>query len=188
MHVTYEIRKFMTTVDLRANRNPGRAAVVLIEKYITDLQEEEKAIVQVCASLSHFLRVNALNPINDDIFEYLEHFLREERMKRAAGATNESVVAGLEQLLVDYQCENKLIDAVMKIDAGEIGKPPTLQAIRLQVTRLYRLPINGMRIEEQVKQLIHVENRFHRDREQTVDLPMRASFSLMMRKLRAIVM
>ena len=187
MHITYEVRKSMTSMNLNANNNRGLTVVDLLEQRIQSLRAEEKAIVNVCAHLTHFLRVNALNPINDDIFEYLEHFLREERTKKAAGTMNDNVIAGLEQLLADYQFENKLIEAGLKSDTGGIEKPMELQQILLQVNRLYHLPITGAKIEQQVKQLTRVEDRFNRDREQTVPLPRIALFSQMMCKLRSMV-
>ena len=187
MHITYEVRKSMTSMTLNANNNRELTAVDLIEQRIQSLRAEEKAIVDVCAHLTHFLRVNALNPINDDIFEYLEHFLREERAKKAAGTANGNVIVGLEQLLADYQRENKLIEAALKSTTAEIGQSMELQQIFMQVNRLYRLPITGAKIEQQVKQLTRVEDRFNQDREQTVPLPRLAIFSQLMCKLRSIV-
>jgi hypothetical protein len=187
MHITYEVRKSMTSLNLNTNNNGGLTAIELIEQRIRSLQAEERAIVKVCALLTNFLRVNALNPINDDIFEYLEHFLREERTKKAAGVSNDAVIAGLEQLLVDYQRENMLMQAAIKSDTAGMTNPTELHDIISQVNRLFRLPISGAKIEQQVKQLIRVEDRFKRDREQTVELPKTALFSQMMQKLRSLV-
>lgn len=188
MHITYEVRKSMASMDLNANNYRGLTADDLTEQRIQSLRAEEKAIINVCAQLTHFLRVNALNPINDDIFEYLEHFLREERAKKAAGTANDTVIAGLQQLLADYQRENKLIEAALKSDTAAAGRPMELEQILLQVKCLYHLPITGAKIEQQVKQLNRVEDRFNRDREQTVQLPTMTIFSPTMRQLRSIVL
>ncbi|CAF3719844.1 unnamed protein product [Rotaria sp. Silwood1] len=193
MHITYEVRKFITNIEMNS-QNKIQSPLDGIEQRIKDLKTEQEAIIKVCTQLTQFLRVNALNPVNDDILEYIEHFIREEKLKKSAGVQNSSVIAGLEKLLVDYKCEMDILQQGMKIsattlsnnssDATKVIEP---EEIFLLVGTLYRLPINGTKIREQVEGLKLIQSKFSRNREHVVNLPEQANSSSVMEDLKKIL-
>jgi hypothetical protein len=65
--------------------------------------------------LSKFLHANAILPINDDILEYIQYFIREEQMKNNVGTDNAEVIAGLKKMVADYSNEIDLFKKHYKI-------------------------------------------------------------------------
>ncbi|CAF1121731.1 unnamed protein product [Rotaria sordida] len=193
MHITYEVRKFITNIEMNS-KNKIQSPIDGIEQRIKDLKTEQEAIIKVCTQLTQFLRANALNPINDDILEYIEHFIREEKTKKSAGVQNDDVIAGLEKLLVDYKHEIDILQQAMKMtsttisnnlsDSTDIIKP---EQIFLLVGSLYRLPINGDKIREQVEGLKCMQSKFTQNREYVVNLPVEADSSSVMADLKNIL-
>jgi uncharacterized protein YgbK (DUF1537 family) len=188
--VTYEFRKFQVQVNLKTS-SKVQSPVEAINQRIKDLKAEQEAIIKVCTQLTQFLRVNALNPVNDDIIEYIQHFIREEQTKKAAGAQNEGVIEGLEKLLADYRQEMKIVQQGMRIAQTPLASDPastmTSEDIFLLVGTLYRLPINGAKIRAQVDEIKRVQQRFSRNREQIVNLPIQAATSSVMIELERIL-
>ncbi|CAF3475891.1 unnamed protein product [Rotaria sp. Silwood2] len=151
-------------------------------------------IIKVCTQLTQFLRVNALNPVNDDILEYIEHFIREEKTKKNAGVQNDDVIAGLEKLLVDYKNEMNILQQAMKITSTTISNNSSnstdvikSEQIFLLVGSLYRLPINGAKIREQIEGLKNIQSKFSKNREHVVNLPIEANSSSVMTDLKNIL-
>ncbi len=193
MHITYEFRKFLSNIKMNTNDNV-QSPVEMIEQRIKDLKAEQEAIIKVCTQLTQFLRVNALNPVNDDIIEYIQHFIREEKTKKNAGVQNDGVIAGLENLLADYKQEMDIVQKGMRISQTTLSKNSSdsnnvIQAedIFTLVGSLYRLPINGDKIRAQVDELKRVQHKFSRNREQTVSLPPEAASSSVMADLKRIL-
>ena len=193
MHITYEYHKFMSDVQLNSGGN-NQSAIKAVEQRIKDLKFEQEQIIKVCSQLTEFLRVNALNPINDDMLEYIEHFIREERLKKSAGAHNESVIAGLEKALADYKREMDIVRQAMKTKATTLTSDSSGSAdvikqeeIFTLVGTLYRLPINGPKIQAQVNELRRIQSKFSRNREEIVNLPRKADSSSVMSNLREIL-
>ena len=193
MHITYEIRKFMTDIDLNNSKYAGRSHVEIIEQLVTDLKTEETTIMKVCSKLTQFLRVNSLSPINDDIFEYLNICLREEQNKKSNGALNDQVILGLEQLLSEYQHEKNRMDESIKNDPGALSITTSngnnslqLEEVYKLITSLYDLPINGRKIRLQVERLQDAQQSFTQNREKTVDLPPQSASSSVMSALNII--
>ncbi|CAF4550329.1 unnamed protein product, partial [Rotaria sp. Silwood2] len=108
MYITYEVRKFITNI-VTNSKNITQSPIDGIEQLIKDLKEEQEAIIKVCTQLGQFLRANALSPVNDNILEYIEDFIREEKTKRSAEVQNDGVIVGLEKLLVDYKNEMNIL-------------------------------------------------------------------------------
>jgi hypothetical protein len=187
MHITYEFRKFMTDFGLNAS-NKAKSPLEMIEQRINDLRTEEKEIIKVCTQLTQFLRVNALNPINDDILDYIQHFIREERTKRNSGVQNDGVIAGLEQLLADYKHEMTILQRGMGSDQRTASTNTVEpEEIFLLVGTLYHLPINGAKIRAQVDELKRNQNKFSQNREHIVNLPAEAASSSVMSELESIL-
>ncbi|UJR14421.1 hypothetical protein I4U23_001418 [Adineta vaga] len=190
MHVMYEVRKFMTDIDISSSKTV-QSPLEAIQKRIQDLENEQVEIIKVCTQLTQFLRVNALNPINDDIIEYIQHFIREEQTKRNAGAQNDDVINGLERLLADYKHEMDIIQKGMRIKQTTLSSTSTntmtSEEIFGLVGKLYRLPINGRKIRAQVDELKRVQQKFNQSREQAVSLPQKAASSSVMVDLERIL-
>jgi hypothetical protein len=190
MHITYEFRKFMTNIDMNSSNN-ARTPLQAIDQRIKDLKAEEEEIIKVCTQLTQFLRANALNPVNDDILEYIQHFIREEQIKRSSGAQNDAVIDGLKKLLADYTHEMSILQKAMETtqatNPSDLTNAITYDEIFLLVGKLYRLPINGAKIREQIEQIKIVQQKFSRNREQTVNLPSEADSSSVMADLRLIL-
>ena len=152
MHITYEIKKRLKS-EIFAPHENDRTALRFVRKRIKDLIFEKQTIIEVCGRLSRYLRKNSLSAFNDTIFEYLEHFIREEEVKRQQGASNETVIAGLKQSLEDYR---QMRDFVDKGNRNEASEPPADYWMRPSdverlVKRLYELPLNGQKIRQQVE-------------------------------------
>jgi hypothetical protein len=121
-------------------------------------------------------------PINNDILEYLRHFIREEQMKK-----NNDVVQGLEKMIKDYQEEMNLFKETIKNDKDSSKFQGVLQPDEIfpLVGTLYRLPINGKTIREQVDGLKITQENIGRKRENYVQLPTKANNSNVMREFKA---
>ncbi|CAF4652889.1 unnamed protein product [Rotaria sp. Silwood1] len=101
MHVTYEFRKHLTYYEIddeQLSRSSERI-FARIDRRISELKQEQEIIRHICAKLTLFLRVNSINPTNEDIIEYINHFIREEKEKRNAGYNNEETIRGLEKMV-----------------------------------------------------------------------------------------
>jgi hypothetical protein len=192
-HITYEFQKFMTNINISASNN-SQSPLDAIEKHIKDLTDEQEKITKVCAQLTQFLQANALNPVNDDILEYIQHFIREEQLKKNAGAQNDGVIDGLKKLSDDYRREMNILQQAVKLNQTSLATDSLEQAkilrpeeIFLLVGTLYHLPINGAKIRAQVDELKSVQQKFNRNREQTVNLPTEANSSSVMGDLKQIL-
>lgn len=193
MHITYEFQRFTTNVNMGSEKST-QSQLDAVENRIKALTNEQEQIKKVCAQLSQFLQTNALNPVNDDIIQYIEHFIREEQIKKSAGAQNDDVIAGLQNLLNDYRDEMNVFQEGLRMGQMSLSNSTTnLTAIGqpedmfLLVGTLYRLPINGPKIRAQVDELKQVQQKFSHNREQTVDLPMKAFSSATMTDLKSIL-
>jgi hypothetical protein len=132
--------------------------------------------------------------VNDDILEYIQHFIREEQIKKNAGANNQSVIDGLKKLLNDYRYEMEILQLGLKMNQTSLATNSSNQTnivqpeeIFLLVGKLYRLPINGAKIRAQIDELKMVQQKFNRNREQIVGLPIEAESSSVMEDLKHIL-
>lgn len=185
MHITYELRKFMRNIIINVDEN-GNATNSTVNKFIEQLNSEKTEILKVCSQIAYFLRMNSLNPINDDILEYIEHFIEEEGKKKDGGARNDKIIADLKQLKEDYQKEIECFQEAMEFNQSASSNSDntiTPEKILKLVESLYRLPINGLKIKSQVEHLGYVQQKIRQDREKTVDLAENSEHSAMMNKL-----
>jgi hypothetical protein len=179
----------MNNIDVSSSNN-AKSPIETIEKRINDLKEEQEAIIKVSTQLTQFLHENALTPVNDDILEYIQHFIREEQMKKNGGVQNDGIIDGLNKLLVDYKNEMEILQQGLKMSQTSLATNSSNQTnivqpeeIFILVGTLYRLPINGAKIRAQVDELKRVQEKFSRNKEQTVNLPAEADSSLLMTDL-----
>ncbi|CAF3607506.1 unnamed protein product [Rotaria sp. Silwood1] len=160
-----------------------------IDKRISDLRDEKSKIEDVYKKLSKFLHANAILPLNDDILEYLKLFIKEEQMKKNAGNQNNDVIQGLEQMMKDYEEEINLFKKTIENEKDRSNAKDVLKSddIFPLVGTLYRLPINGKKIREQVDGLKISQNNISSKREFFVELPVKANSSTIMCQFKNII-
>ncbi|CAF4223693.1 unnamed protein product, partial [Rotaria sordida] len=181
-HITYEY-------ETNVRRLTEASSLSDIDKRISDLKDEKSKIEDVYKKLSKFLHANAILPLNDDILEYLRLFIKEEQMKKNAGNQNNDVIQGLEQMMKDYEEEINLFKKTIenekdRSNAKDVLKPDEIFPL---VGSLYRLPINGKKIREQVDGLKISQNNISSKREVFVELPVKANSSTIMRQFQNII-
>ncbi|CAF4026712.1 unnamed protein product [Rotaria sp. Silwood2] len=160
-----------------------------IDKRISDLREEATKIKEVYKKVAIFLHANAIVAINDDVVEYLQYFIREEQMKQSAGASNADVIAGLNNLMKEFGENMELLKKTLKEqkqseDLQDVLKPDEVFKL---VTTLYKLPITGVQIQQQVEGIRFSEEKHTYKREKHIELPARAASSKVMKELKHIV-
>jgi hypothetical protein len=188
MHVTYEFKKRLTYIEIDENPSSRSSETIIshIDQRIAQLKQEQDIIRHICAKLTLFLRVNSINPTNEDVIEYINHFIREEKQKLNAGANNEQVIHGLENMIKDYQNEIKLLksNANSKHEKSDV---PTIDEIFIFKCQLCELPITGKYMAEQIKILNVNQMNLIEEREEYVELPWNAQFSANMEKLKQVI-
>ncbi|CAF4262453.1 unnamed protein product [Rotaria sordida] len=190
MHISYEYETFITFVNI--DNTNSQSVLTSIDKHIAALREEENSILEVCGKLSQFLKKNSITPYNDEILGYIRYFISEEEMKRDAGAKNEDVIQGLKNMIRQYENEQKLFNAVpnentSSMDLKIIHNEYELEDIFGLVGKLYKLPINGSSIQQQVKELKENQWVANEKREHFVEVPFHANSSTIMQQLKNIV-
>lgn len=191
-HITYEYNTSRTHINSNRTRNAGSNQEISlrgIDQRITDLREEAAKIQDVYKKLAGFLHANAILPINDDILEYLRYFIREEQLKQSAGARNADVIAGLEKMMAEFTNDMELFKKTLKEqkESGDMADVIQPEEIFILVGELYRLPINGQQIRQQVEGIKISQERYGAKRENPVHLPEKAKSSKVMLQLRDIV-
>lgn len=182
MHITYELRKFISKISINSS--------TVVDQRLKSLKAEKDAILEVCSKLAYFIRMNSINPVNDDILAYIQHFIREEKQKRNAGAKNDEIIMGLEKLEEDYRKEIETMKELIKTSQNNSAAAKnaiTPGKIFDLVHELYHLPLYGKKIREQVQQVKLVQQNATRNRENMVNLSATAESSPVMIKLRKIL-
>ncbi|CAF3385692.1 unnamed protein product [Rotaria sp. Silwood2] len=181
-HITYEY-------ETNVRRLTEASSLSDIDKRISDLKDEKSKIEDVYKKLSKFLHANAILPLNDDILEYLKLFIKEEQMKKNAGNQNNDVIQGLEQMMKDYEEEINLFKKTIENEKDRSNAKDVLKSddIFPLVGTLYRLPINGKKIREQVDGLKISQNNISSKREIFVELPVKANSSTIMCQFKNII-
>jgi hypothetical protein len=188
MHVTYEFRKrlgYFEIDDYRTSRSSERI-LSCINHRIDQLKKEQEIIRHICAKLTIFLRTSSINPTNDNVIEYINLFIREEKQKRSAGDDNDQVIQGLENIIKEYQNEIQLFQTHVdnETDRSDI---PTIEEIFVFKCQLCELPITGRYVTQQIESLILNQINMIDQREEYIQLPNVAQFSVNMQQLRQVV-
>jgi hypothetical protein len=188
MHVTYEFKKRLTYIEIDEEQSSRSSKRILshIDERISQLKQEQEIIRHICAKLTLFLRANSISPTNEDVIEYINHFIREEKQKLNAGDNNEQVIRGLENMIKEYQNEIKLLKSNIDNEIDTSGVP-TIEDIFVFQCQLCELPITGKYIQQQIESLDLNQTNMIEEREQYVELPWNAKFSTNMRLLEQLV-
>ncbi|CAF4687965.1 unnamed protein product, partial [Rotaria sp. Silwood2] len=181
-HITYEYQTKLTHLNENASLND-------IDKYITSLRNEQEQIKDVYKKLAKFLHANAILPLNEDIVEYLQQFIREEQMKNSAGARNSDVIDVLQKMMDDHKKEMELFKETIKNEGERPNSKDVLQPEEIfpLVGTLYHLPINGKNIREQVNGIKLSQDNIKRDREIYLKLPTKANSSKVMLQFKSVI-
>jgi energy-coupling factor transporter ATP-binding protein EcfA2 len=152
-----------------------------LDKHANNLLDEETKIEDVYKKLCKFLLANAILPLNDDLVEYLAWLILEQQMKKKAG----DVINHLQTIRSKYAKEINLFKKTLENERNSANKIQLIQAkdIFPLVSTLYKLPINGQRIREQVEQL-KLNQKKTEKRENFVQLPTKANSSKLMLQLK----
>jgi hypothetical protein len=186
MHISYEYETSITYVEI--DNSSSRSSLASIDQRISALRQEEASILRVCSQLAQFVKQNSLTPYNDDILEYIRYYIREEEMKRTAGANNEAVIQGLQNMIEEYKSEQKLYDDNPRLETASNFTHNTCEPeeIFVLVAQLYKLPINGRSIQQQIERLKEKQLQVNEKKEHFVKIPFNANSSTIMRKLKTI--
>ena len=185
MHITYEIEQSTTKIELKGPKYDKLSSAGKRQKFIQELEAEQKAIVSVCSKLMKFLSANSLTPINDAIFDYIDICINEERAKLQNGASNEEVVFGLERVKAEYQFVKERMDDAepLTINASADGNSSQLEEMNKLIESLYALPLNGQTIKVQMERLQQAQSRVTMRIEKTFDLSAKLGNSVLAKQL-----
>ncbi|CAF1523415.1 unnamed protein product, partial [Rotaria sordida] len=161
MHITYENKHIVRTVIddnvqklISEKKNNYEVISTLIDNcdcLIKELKVEQDLITQISAKFANFTRQNAIAVFNDDLEDYLEHLIREEKEKRSKGSQNTSVIEGLESMKNSYKEQQRIFDQAIQnnepCDEVELSQIPEL------VRQLYSLKHNGEQLRRIVNEL-----------------------------------
>ncbi|CAF3914246.1 unnamed protein product [Rotaria sordida] len=178
MHITYKYERNLTYIEINNSNSlqTPQSIMTIIDKRMSDLRNEETAIRKICVKLSQFLKQNSITPFNDDIIEYLQHFINEEKQKKSTGIDNTDIIKGLEQMIKDYTEEFNLYTSSISsqnnsTSTDRFDNTAQIEEMFSLVQKLYDLPINGKLIEEQVRRMKEGRAQATKSDEQFVDLP-----------------
>jgi hypothetical protein len=194
MHNTYDYHKNITYININNNKSEktndqSQSLMSAVDKRIKDLQKEQANVEDIYQKLSKFLYVNAIHPVNDDILYYLQLFSQEEQMKHKVGIDNDDVITGLVEITTKYTNNMDIFKKVLSNGKDSINETDMLKTedVFPLVGSLYRLPINGQQIREQINVLKNIEDIAVHRMEKYVKLPEKAASSNIMQKLKEIV-
>ena len=188
-HITYEYNTNRIHINLNKTKDSGinqEISLRDIDQRISDLREESAKIHDVYKKLAKFLHANAMLLVNDDFLYYLRYFIREEQMKQNAGARNTDVIAGLEKLMAEFTSDMDLFKKALKEQKESGDRSDVIQSeeIFTLVGTLYRLPITGKEIRQQVEAIKICQDRYGAQHENYVELPEKAASSKLMLQLK----
>jgi hypothetical protein len=188
MHVTYEFKKRLTYFEFDEEESSSSSDSILsqIDQYISQLEQEQNIIRHICSKLTLFLTENSISPTNDDVIEYINLILYEEKQKRNAGFGNKQIIHGLENMIREYQDELKFFKSNIddEIDKSDV---PTIDDIFVFQWQLFELPITGKYMKQQIESLNFNQMNMIEQREDYVELPRDAKFSANMQQLKRVM-
>jgi len=166
----------------------------IVEQHIKDLEDEQEELMIVFTQLTLFLYENSLCPVNDDILEYIQLIIKGELLRKNEGAQNEKFIAALVELYDQYKLETDLMKQALKrnktlgnVSSSQMNKMKLKEVIEL-VEQLYKLPINGRKIREQMHDLINMQQqKLNQIHDQIINLPQTSSSCSLFQELKTIL-
>lgn len=191
MHITYEFKRSLTDVVLQSAEKTctPTAIMILIDQRIADLRKEEKQIRDICVQLAGFVKENSIIPFNDDLIEYYRHFLEEEKVTQQTNRGNMDLIRGLEAAIEAYQRDlelfSKSIDTLASKD--DFVAPEKIERVFDLVAELYKLPINGNFISDQMTKLKRAQVQEVENKEARVDMLITADSPQVLAELKTLL-
>jgi hypothetical protein len=182
MNITYEYYTHLSNCDITDSNNGKQSLITFIDQHIKDLEGEQATIEDIYEQLSKFLHTNAIYPISNYIHYYLQLFSLEEQLKTKCGAGNGDVLTNLMTITTKYEDgmdQNKNQPENDKDSANILEN----EDVFILAGKLYRLPINGTKIREQITALKDIERKVVRRTEKLISLPEKALRSTLMHTL-----
>ena len=188
MHITYRYETDLKHIDLQSmGADPKPAAIMeLVQRRKNDLQNEEKEIRRICVTLWSFIAANSIVPFNDDLVDYMQLFLDEEKSKGRSG--NPDIIHNLQRVIDEYKAELSLYTrSTSSTNDREFVDPRKIDEIFTLVGQLFRLPINGQFIREQVEGIKRGKLHYVDRNEQDVPLPVNLNDSKVLADIEALL-
>ncbi|CAG8547927.1 725_t:CDS:1 [Diversispora eburnea] len=154
MHWYYDVKYVYKNVvdqsvqDMIKNKKSFKetkqTALKALQQRRAQLENEQKKITEINVSFAKFLRQSAIATFNDAYADYLDHFIREENIKKNSDRANydNRIIERLENTKKEYL---KKIEVIKKaIESNDPSETPiTPSDIAKLEKELYNLKING---------------------------------------------
>lgn len=142
-HITSELSAVIETLD----------PTIDIKQRDKDLNQELTILQETCEKLDLFLQQNRLLPINDAIIGYIDYFIKIERDNRKPNdsSTLNQLIQLKESMLESHRKTLSMMEK-LKTDPSAYNVPRPNE-IRGLIDRIFKLPINGSMIREQVEDI-----------------------------------
>jgi hypothetical protein len=189
MHITYQYERHLIYIQLNNSDSAQtlESIIALIDKRISDLKEEETVIRQISVKFTQFLEANSITPLRASILEYLHHFIREEKQKQMKGKDNAEMIRGLEEMIKNFEEEISSLKQTIPSTTDDFDTSMSTEQVFMLVGVLYRLPINGKLIREQINEIKAAWMRAGAKNEIYVDLPKDSNYTKLFLALKEIL-
>ncbi|CAG8633017.1 24111_t:CDS:2 [Dentiscutata erythropus] len=159
MHITYEnqqvsVNKVDENIQSLINEKQSdqtiKAAYIKdLENRINQLKEEKNTINKIIIQFALFLRQNAIAAFNDAYIDYFDHFINEEKIKKAANPMtyNNDILDELETSRREYAEKMETIKDAIEADKAS-SVPITPEDINNLEKQLYHLTISGQTLQK----------------------------------------
>lgn len=154
MHITYENKKIAkNAIDenvklqiskMNSDQEAQKEVIKLLEAKVTQLKIEQIKINETSIKFAQFLRQNSIAAYNDAYAEYLDHFIKEEKIKKSSDPThyNDQILDELEKTRRNYIEQVEIIKEAIKNNDPSISQISPDEIANLE-KQLYNLQING---------------------------------------------
>ncbi|CAG8492060.1 11238_t:CDS:2 [Gigaspora margarita] len=159
MHITYDVDYITIKVvdktveeqikNKKTFREQKEIALKNCEKLRKQQESEKKKITEINIKFAQFLRQSAIATFNDTYAEYLDHFIREEKIKKSHDPANynDAIIEGLEETRNEYLTKIEIIKKAIATN-DPTNKLITPEDIKSYEEELYSLKINGAALKE----------------------------------------
>jgi GTPase SAR1 family protein len=158
MHITYENKYIINDIidkniekqisEKRSDQETKRAIIEEHQRRVDQLRKEQGEIKEISLKFAQFLRQNAIAAFNDAYADYLDLFIKGEKIKRDADPSHydDRVLKELEITKDTYVKQVEVIKQA--IENNKSSKTPiTPKEIAELEQQLYNLPINGQTLK-----------------------------------------
>ncbi|RHZ71060.1 hypothetical protein Glove_262g37 [Diversispora epigaea] len=108
--------------EKRSFQEQKKMAMEASLRKVAELKEEQKIITDINVKFVQFLRQSTIVPFVDSYIDYLDHFIREEQIKKNANSKNfnDAILKGLEDARKEYTEKIDLIKKAIENDDDSI--------------------------------------------------------------------